>query len=57
MPALWRPLAALLVVTAGVFSVAGPASFATASAHPAIRVVPMNCPASTNWDVVTKTCV
>jgi hypothetical protein len=56
MPALWRPLAALLLVTAGVFSVAGPASYATASAHPAIKVVAMDCPGSTNWDVVTQTC-
>jgi hypothetical protein len=57
MPALWRPLAALLLVTAGVFSLAGPASLAAASSRPAIRVVAMDCPGSTNWDVATQSCV
>jgi hypothetical protein len=56
MPALWRSLAALLLVGAGVFSLAAPASFAAASARPD-RVIALDCPGSTNWDIATQSCV
>ena len=58
MRALWRHSLAPLVVAAAVFSAAAPASFAAAATvHPTVKVVHWACPAGTNWDNVTHTCV
>jgi hypothetical protein len=56
MRALRRYSLALLLGAAVVISAGGPASVTTASAHPA-RAVPMGCPAGTNWDATTQSCV
>ena len=58
MRALWRHSLAALVVAAAVFSAVAPASFAAAATvHPTVKIVPRACPAGTNWDNVTHTCV
>jgi hypothetical protein len=57
MRALSRFWPALLLVTAGVLSVGGPASFTAASAHPVAMAAPMSCPAGTNWDAIHQLCV
>ncbi len=58
MRALWRHSLAPLVVAAAVFSAVVPANFAAAATvHPTVKIVPRACPAGTNWDNVTHTCV
>jgi hypothetical protein len=57
MRALWRHSLAPLVVAAAVFSAVAPASFAAATVHPTVKIVRAACPAGTNWDNVTHTCV
>jgi len=52
MSALWRRTLAALAVAGAVFAVTAPA----AAARP-VTVVPHDCPAGTNWDNATHTCV
>lgn len=47
---------ALVLVVAGLLSASGPASFAAASAQ-SVRIAPADCPAGTNWDYITQSCV
>jgi len=57
MRALLRRSLAPLIVAAAVFSAVAPASVASAAAlHPG-KIAPRACPAGTNWDNVTHTCV
>jgi len=52
MNALWRRTLAALAVAGAVFAITAPA----AAARP-VTVVPHACPAGTNWDNATHTCV
>jgi hypothetical protein len=47
---------ALLLVVAALLSAGAPASFAAASVH-SVRIAPADCPAGTNWDAITQSCV
>jgi hypothetical protein len=55
MRAILRRYLAPLVVAAVVISAGGAAGFAAVSAHPGGSLA--ECPAGTNWDNVTGTCV
>jgi hypothetical protein len=58
MRAVLRHSLAPLVVAAAVFAAVAPAQFAAAAvAHPTVNIVPHACPAGTNWDNITHTCV
>jgi hypothetical protein len=56
MRALCRYFLTPLLLAVTAFSIGGPAHFAAASAHPAIRVISHACPAGTNWDATTRSC-
>jgi hypothetical protein len=55
MRAITRRYLAPLVVAAAVICASGAAGFAAVSAHPGGSLA--DCPAGTNWDNATGTCV
>lgn len=58
MRAVLRHSVAPLVMAAAVLSAVAPVQFAAAATvHPTVKVVPHACPAGTNWDNATHTCV
>ena len=56
MRALVRRSLAPLIVAAAVFSAIAPAPFASAAVHQ-VTFIPRACPAGTNWDNATHSCV
>jgi len=56
MRAILRRSLAPLIVAAAIFSAVAPAPFASAAVHQA-KFIPRACPAGTNWDNATQSCV
>jgi len=56
MRALVRRSLAPLIVAAAVFSAVAPAPFASAAVHQ-VKFISRACPAGTNWDNATHSCV
>jgi hypothetical protein len=57
MRAFLRGSLAPLIVAAAVYSAVAPASFASAAAVHQVTIIPRACPAGTNWDNATHSCV
>jgi hypothetical protein len=58
MRALPRRLLVLLALAAGVFTAGVPAQLAAAATtHSAVKYISQDCPAGTNWDNITQSCV
>jgi hypothetical protein len=58
MRALPRRTLVLIALAAAVFTAGVPAQFAAAATtHPAIKYHSQDCPAGTNWDNTTQSCV
>jgi hypothetical protein len=58
MRALPRRLLVSLALAAAVFTIGVPAQIAAAATtHSTMKYVPHDCPAGTNWDNVTHSCV
>ena len=58
MRALPRRLIVLAALAAAVFTAGGPAQFAAAATiHPTVTYHSQDCPAGTNWDNTTQSCV
>ena len=56
MRAFLRGSLAPLIVAAAVFSAVAPAPFASAAVHQ-VKFISRACPAGTNWDNATHSCV
>ena len=56
MRACSRRLVAPLFMAAAVFSAVAPAPFASAAVHQ-VKFISRACPAGTNWDNATHSCV
>jgi hypothetical protein len=58
MRALLRRSLVPLILAAATFSAVAPAQFAAAATvHSTVKIAPRACPAGTNWDNITHTCV
>lgn len=57
MRALPRRLLVPLALAAALFSAGAPAAFAATAAHPGTKYISQDCPAGTNWDNTTQSCV
>ena len=58
MRALPRRILVPLTLAAAVFSACMPTQFAAAAtAHPTMKYISQDCPAGTNWDNTTQSCV
>jgi hypothetical protein len=58
MRAISRRILVPIALAAAVFTIGGPAQFAAAATvHPAVKYIANDCPAGTNWDNITQSCV
>ena len=58
MRAVTRRILAPIALAAAIFTIGGPVQFASAATvHPAGKYISQDCPAGTNWDNITQSCV
>ena len=58
MRALTRRILVPIALAAAVFTIGGPVQFAAAATvHPIGKYTAHDCPAGTNWDNITQSCV
>jgi hypothetical protein len=58
MRAVTRRILAPIALAAALFTIGGPVQFAAAATvHPTGKYISQDCPAGTNWDNITQSCV